>query len=331
MKHYFDHYQTFWPQIRNTRIEEWEKLLPPLLEEIISHDNNGNLERWQPSLEAIFQWPVSQTVNLNASAIQMHSDRTTESQTAELKALLKGLHPWRKGPFEVEGVFINTEWHSDWKWDRVSPHIASLENRKVLDIGCGNGYHLWRMLGEGARLAVGVDPSLLFMSQFMIMKHFIGQEVPVWFLPITLEQLPVINKSEEFDTVFSMGVLYHRRSPIDHILDLKKHLKRGGEMVLETLVVPESFGQLLVPEERYAQMNNVWFLPSVPELKVWMERCGLKNVRCVDLDQTSTAEQRSTEWMEWKSLSDFLDPADPNKTQEGYPAPLRAVMIADKP
>lgn len=330
MKHYHQHYDSLWPQLTRTRLEEWQTVLPPILEEAFSPEKNGNLPRWQPALEAIFQYPKSQAVSLNTPAISMQSGQLSDTEKADLTEHLKALMPWRKGPFDVEGIYIDTEWHSDWKWDRVLPHLAPLKNRKVLDIGCGSGYHLWRMLGEGADFAVGVDPSLLFMSQFLVMKHFIGEDTPAFFLPITLEALPVINKSEEFDTVFSMGVLYHRRSPIDHILDLKKHMKPGGEMVLETLVVPNEYGQLLVPEDRYAQMNNVWFLPSVDELIRWMEKCGLKNVRCVDIDQTSTKEQRATDWMQWNSLESFLDPNDASKTVEGYPAPLRAVILANK-
>jgi len=301
--------------------------LPPILEQALNPEGNGNLPRWLPALEAIKQMPVSEQAQLNASAITAHSKNF--SQQAELKAALKALMPWRKGPFNLEGIYIDTEWHSDWKWDRVSPHLRPLEGKKVLDIGCGSGYHLWRMLGEGARFAVGVDPSLLFMTQFLVVKHFVGDNLPAWFLPITLEQLPTTPKGGDFDTVFSMGVLYHRRSPIDHLMDLKRHLKAGGELVLETLVIPEDYGQILVPKERYSQMNNVWFLPSVPELIHWMERCGYQNVRRVDIDQTTTEEQRATEWMQWKSLADFLDPQDPNKTLEGYPAPLRAVILAE--
>lgn len=330
MKHYFEHYEPLWNELTDSRLEEWKTVLPPLLEAAFTPENNGNLPRWQPALEAIFKLPKSDTYNLNASAISVHSDNMSEATRDQLKTHLKDLMPWRKGPFDIEGVFIDTEWHSDWKWDRVQPHLSSLEGRKVLDIGCGSGYHIWRMMGEGASFAVGVDPSLLFMSQFLVLKHFIGDSVPAYFLPLTLEQLPVINKAEEFDTVFSMGVLYHRRSPIDHLLDLRKHMKPGGELVLETLVVPEAYGQLLVPADRYAQMNNVWFLPSVPELIRWMEKCGYKNVRCVDLDQTSIEEQRATEWMDWKSLEDFLDPNDSSLTIEGYPAPLRAVVLANK-
>ncbi len=330
MKHFFDHYQSLWPKLYDTRLEEWSTVLPPILEAELVPENNGNLTRWLPALEAIQTFPASTNYDLNTSAVKAFTANLSDEQTAYLTENLKVFMPWRKGPFELEGVFIDTEWHSDWKWDRVLPHLAPLKNRKVLDVGCGSGYHLWRMVGEGVQLAVGVDPSILSMSQFLIAKHFLGEQHPAFFLPLTLEQLPVTNKGDEFNTVFSMGVMYHRKSPIEHILDLKKHLTLGGELVLETLVVPEDYGQLLVPKERYAQMNNVWFLPSVPELIRWVEKCGFKNVRCVDLDQTSIKEQRTTEWMAWNSLESFLDPNDHSKTIEGYPAPLRAVILATK-
>ena len=136
---------------------------------------------------------------------------------------------------------------------------------------------------------------------------------------------------EHFDTVFSMGVLYHRKSPIDHLYELKGALKPGGELVLETLVVEGELGYSLMPEDRYAMMRNVWYLPSVPTLELWLRRSGFTDIKCVDLDQTSLDEQRSTEWMDFQSLSDFLDPTNPNLTAEGYPAPLRATLVALKP
>ncbi len=331
MKHHHQHYANFWPQLEKFRLNHWLTSLPPALDMALDADANGNLPRWLPALDRIMKFPTSDQAWLNQSAITARSEGFSETDRAELTEALRAFIPWRKGPFEIENIAIDTEWRSDWKWDRVAPHLAPLKGRKVLDIGCGSGYHLWRMLGDGASLAVGVDPSMLFMTQFLAVKHFLGEDLPAYFLPLTLEQLPASQQSEVFDTVFSMGVLYHRRSPIDHILDLKRQLRPGGELVLETLVVPDDFGQLLVPRERYAQMNNVWFIPSVAELQLWLEKCGFKNVRCVDLNQTSLEEQRSTDWMDWKSLEDFLDPNDHNKTVEGYSAPLRAVMLADKP
>ncbi|WP_319558231.1 tRNA 5-methoxyuridine(34)/uridine 5-oxyacetic acid(34) synthase CmoB [Thiomicrorhabdus sp.] len=324
------HYDSFWSHLNDTRLQHWKSELPPLIDEALHPEGNGNLPRWLDALQIINAFPSNQTYDLEQSAIRV-GEALSPEDTEKLTAALKALHPWRKGPFNIHGIEIDTEWRSDWKWDRVRPHLASMEGKRVLDVGCGSGYHLWRMAAEKPKLAVGIDPSLLFLSQFLTLKHFIGEEVPAYLLPLTLEQLPVSQKGGAFDTVFSMGVLYHRRSPIDHILELKNQMTPGGELVLETLVVPESFGQLLVPEDRYAQMRNVWFLPSVEELSIWMRRCGLQNVRCVDLNQTSIEEQRPTEWMEWNSLESFLDPNDHNLTVEGYPAPLRAVMVANKP
>lgn len=331
MKHYQQHIESLWPSLQNINHQDWIAQLPSILETALHPDNNGNVPRWLPALNTIYQMPTASQTLLNQAAVTAKLPSLNPEQQLKLTNALKTLMPWRKGPFQIDAIYIDTEWRSDWKWDRIQSHLSPLKGRKVLDIGCGSGYHLWRMLGEEAELAVGVDPSLLFMSQFITIKHFLGEQFPAFFLPLTLEQLPATQKSALFDTVFSMGVLYHRRSPIDHILDLKRHLKPGGELVLETLVVPDDYGQLLVPEARYAQMNNVWFLPSVAELQRWLEKCGFRNVRCVDIDQTSTDEQRSTEWMEWKSLADFLNPNDMTQTIEGYPAPLRAVMIANKP
>jgi tRNA (mo5U34)-methyltransferase len=175
---------------------------------------------------------------------------------------------------------------------------------------------------------VGIDPNWLFLCQFLAMKHYLP-ELPAWHLPLAFEELP--GKLQGFDTVFSMGVLYHRRSPIDHLLDLKDCLVRDGELVLETLVVEGDAQQVLVPEDRYAQMRNVWFLPSVPALELWLRRAGFVDVRCVDVSITSVEEQRATDWMRYQSLPEFLDPGDHRRTLEGLPAPRRAVLIARKP
>ncbi|OXE29836.1 hypothetical protein CA163_26525, partial [Vibrio parahaemolyticus] len=51
----------------------------------------------------------------------------------------------------------------------------------------------------------------------------------------------------------------------------------------------------------------------------------------VDENVTSVDEQRTTDWMTHNSLPDYLDPNDPSKTVEGYPAPRRAVLVARKP
>lgn len=310
-------------QLAGTPLQDWTFELPGQLDAKLAI-GHGDLERWYAAVEAL--------PPLTAERIELRNElrlsgACNETTRAALKSALQGLIPWRKGPFHLFDVHIDTEWRSDWKWSRVAPHLE-LTGKRVLDVGCGNGYYMWRMLGAGAEAVVGVDPNWLFLNQFLAVKNYLP-ESPAWHLPLALEELPA--RLEGFDTVFSMGVLYHRRSPIDHLLDLKDKLLRGGELVLETLVVEGDAQQVLVPEDRYAMMRNVWFLPSVPALELWLRRAGFVDVRCVDVSTTSVEEQRATDWMRFQSLPEFLDPADHSRTLEGLPAPTRAVLLARKP
>ena len=258
-------------------------------------------------------------------AVVIGNESDINGQEAQLlREQLMVLHPWRKGPFELFDLQIDTEWRSDWKWDRVKPHLADLENRLVLDVGCGNGYHCLRMSGAGAKRVVGIDPSAKFIYQFYALKKYLPP-IPVDVLPLASEQLPPVGI---FDTVFSMGVIYHRREPLEHLCELKSFLRPGGQLVLETLVIDESEGKSLIPEERYAKMRNVRCIPSPSLALDWLAQSGFREARLVDIAITTTGEQRRTEWMQFESLADFLDPNDPARTIEGYPAPRRGIFTA---
>ncbi|WP_456295906.1 tRNA 5-methoxyuridine(34)/uridine 5-oxyacetic acid(34) synthase CmoB [Vibrio sp. AK197] len=308
------------------RLQSWLNTLPQQLTDW-QNTPHGDFERWLRALKKIPEG-AAQHIDLKDSVSLSHEQPLAEGEKKKLENLLRTFHPWRKGPYTVHDIHIDTEWRSDWKWERLLPHISPLKNRTVLDVGCGNGYHMWRMLGEQARLCVGIDPSHLFLVQFEAIRKLMGDDQRVHLLPLGIEQLPQL---EAFDTVFSMGVLYHRRSPLDHLIQLKNQLVSGGELVLETLVIDGDETAVLVPTDRYAQMRNVFFFPSARALKVWLEQCGFDDVRIVDENVTSVHEQRTTSWMTHNSLPDYLDPNDPSKTVEGYPAPRRATLIARKP
>lgn len=289
--------------------------------------NHGDLPRWRAALDALPDWQVDE-IDL-ATGVSLR--RTTPLQAQERERLtqaLMGLHPWRKGPYDLFGVHIDTEWRSDWKWERLLPHIAPLAGRRVLDVGCGNGYHCWRMAGAGAGLVIGVEPMLLFNLQYWALRRYLPA-YPVHLLPLPFERLPP--SLGAFDTVFSMGVLYHRRSPFEHLLALRDALRPGGELVLETLVVPGPRDHVLVPPGRYSRMPNVWFLPSPATLESWLLKAGFVAPRVVDVTVTTTEEQRPTPWMTWESLPQDLDPANPALTVEGHPRPTRAIVVAGKP
>ncbi len=294
--------------------------LPESLTETL-RKKHGDSPRWE---QALLDLPEFENL-----AVDLNSGVIIKGDTHEvaLHDALKRLMPWRKGPFQFSESFVDTEWRSDFKWDRVSQHL-DLTHKNILDVGCGNGYYGYRMLGKGAKSVIGVDPNWLFLYQYLSVRKYLPT-APIWQLPMTLEEMP--QELECFDMTFSMGVFYHRRSAIDHLYQLKGTLRPGGELVLETLVIEGDKNTVLMPDDRYAQMRNVWYLPSVAALKLWLERVGFIDVRCVDLSKTTIDEQRTTEWMNYLSLPDFLDPDDDSKTVEGHPAPMRAVMLARKP
>jgi len=286
---------------------------------------HGDLARWKGGFDALPD-SVSTYVNVAEDTVSIVSKDGVVQSPETIEQALKAMHPWRKGPFDVLGVHIDTEWRSDWKWQRVQQHITPLKGRTILDVGCGSGYHMWRMLGMDADLVIGVDPTPLFSMHFATVKCY-TPDSKAFLLPVGIDDMP--QDVRVFDSVFSMGILYHRKSPLDHLSQLKGLLRKGGELVLETLVVEGDENTCLMPKGRYAKMRNVWFIPSVKMLELWLARCGFKNIRCVDQCITSLDEQRSTDWMQFESLADFLDPDDRSKTIEGYPAPMRAVMLAE--
>lgn len=298
--------------------------VPVKLADEIKH---GDFPRWHDALKALpALLPASSEL---ADTLRIgEASQCSDEERERLRDVLMRLHPWRKGPIELFGLNINTEWRSDWKWNRIAAHISPLHGRTVLDVGCGNGYHCWRMAGAGASLVVGIDPHLLFNLQYWAVRRYL-QSPPVWVLPLALEDMP--ENMQAFDTVFSMGVFYHRRSPFDHLTSLKQCLRAGGELVLETLVIDGVSGMTLVPEGRYARMNNVWFLPTCDTLAIWLVKAGFTDVGLIDVTVTSIEEQRRTPWMTFESLAEALAPLDPGLTVENHPAPKRATFVARKP
>lgn len=320
-------FKLLYDDLRAAGLASWLPTLEPLIAGRLTEKAHGNFAAWREALESLPE--VARVPAIMDTAVVTAPDTHLKPQfQSAIHDALSKLLPWRKGPFDIAGVPIDAEWRSDLKWDRVSNAISSLAGRLVLDVGSGNGYYSLRMRGDGAKMVVGIDPTLLYVLQYQAFAHFVEPQ-PVHVLPLALEELSPAMRA--FDTVFSMGVLYHQRSPLSHLLQLRDTLKPGGELVLETLILPGEEACARTPESRYARMRNVWLLPTIKELTVWLGRCGFKAVRIADITRTTTHEQRTTEWMPFESLQQALDPDDPTKTVEGWPAPLRAVVIANSP
>lgn len=322
-----DFQDTFSAMAEHEAYSSWLESLPQLVQHNFNNLKHGDLVIWQRALTSLPQISDSTKISLGDCIQIGEANQINDEQVKILAQQLMQLCPWRKGPFNFFGIHIDTEWRSDWKWQRLKDHIEPIKNHHVLDVGCGNGYHLWRMREAGAAFVLGIDPSLLFLNQFRACKNYIKDKT-VHFLPLRSEDLP--EKLSAFDSVFSMGVLYHRRSPLDHLVELRNALKPSGQLVLETLIIDQKKQNILFPEDRYAMMRNVFFLPSIELLTSWLKRSGFIDINVININQTTIEEQRVTEWVKAQSLKDFLNPDNHNLTIEGYPAPLRACLTARK-
>ncbi len=315
-------------RVAGRRWNYWADRLSREIPQAFSISKNGHLPMWESVFERL-PFIKPEEVQLDQAIVKVRSEYELSEELSELiSSLLKKLLPWRKGPFKIHDTLIDSEWNSSIKWQRLVDHIQPLHKRRILDVGCGNGYFAMRMLGESAQFVIGVDHYLRYTVQFHALKHFIGP-LDAHIAPVRLESLPA--NLQMFDTVFSMGVLYHQRSPFDHLKSLFEALRSEGELVLETLVVEGDNQAVLVPQDTYAKMNNVWFLPSTLALEEWLRKVGFTEIKLISVSTTTIQEQRSTAWMPFQSLADFLNPEDSSLTIEGYPAPKRAIMLAKKP
>ncbi len=289
---------------------------------------HGDRLRWEEALHRLPALPVA-SVRLRQPKVTAAGATPLDGSTRDaLTQCLQAFQPWRKGPFELFGIHLDTEWRSDWKWARVEKHLPTLEGALVLDVGCGNGYYGYRMLGAGARAVLGIDPFLLFHYQHRALQQYIGQPRLV-HLPIAFEDLP--ERMRLFDHAFSMGVLYHRRDPHEHLRNLRDCLHPGGSLILETLIVEGAPSLALSKGDRYARMRNVWHIPNIKDLRAWLASCGFEEIQVLDVSPTRPEEQRTTHWMPFESLRESLEPKDASRTVEGYPAPVRAVLSATAP
>lgn len=325
MRTNYDWEKAFFSSIMDSSLSAWLAEFASIIKEWKSTSQHADQKKWEKQLQRLPQVNTN-TFSFGDTVSIGKTNDISEDRAKHLRSILQNYMPWRKGPFDLFGIDIDTEWRSDFKWQRIKDHLPDLTDKLVLDVGCGSGYHLFRMHQAGAKQVIGVDPTTLFFYQFLIFKTYLT-DLNIHFLPVPLEPLP---KTESFDVVFCMGVLYHRQDPLNFLKSLKNQLVKGGQLVIETLIIEGDVNSVLMPTDRYAQMRNVYFIPSAQMLEVWLHKVGFKNVHMIEQNYTSLKEQRATEWMPNHSLADFLHPDDLALTIEGYQAPLRATFTATK-
>ncbi len=281
----------------------------------------------KPLQEAIATLPDALEIESQSldDVVAVEFTHISPEQEASILQAAQRLKPWRKGPFKISDTFIDSEWQSFIKYNLLEPHF-DLRDKIVGDIGCNNGYYLFRMQAQNPKKLVGFDPSAITYSQFQFVNHFLKSEIVYELLGVE----HVEYYEHKFDILFCLGVLYHRSDPVAMLKSLYKGLNKGGELILDTFMIDGEEEISLTPRERYSKIPNIYFIPTVNALKNWCYRAGFESVEVLAIKKTELDEQRKTEWIDSQSLDHFLDPDDENKTIEGYPAPKRVYIKAFK-
>jgi len=280
----------------------------------------------KPYWKAVTGLPTVQDIEVKfGDTIEISSNSFSKEHEAYIYSAAKTVWPWRKGPFQISKTFIDSEWKSNIKYDLLRPHF-NLKDKIVGDIGCNNGYYLFRMMEDKPKRLVGFDPSAIPYCQFKFLDHFIDSGIKYELLGVE----HVEHYEHKFDTLFCLGVIYHRADPIGSLKSLYKGLNYGGELILDTFMIDGEEELCLTPKKRYSKIPNIYFIPTVNALKNWCYRAGFETVEVLDIVKTKRDEQRRTEWINTQSLDDFLDENDESRTVEGYPAPKRVYIKAKK-
>ncbi len=280
----------------------------------------------KPLRETLSKLPHIENITYTLDdCIRLDSPKISDTDKIIIKNFAWDLRPWRKGPFELFGTFIDSEWQSFIKYNIIKKHFT-LKDKLVADIGCNNGYYLFRMLKENPKKLVGFDPSVHYKTQFDFINHFLQSKITYELLGI--EHLPYYET--KFDLIFCLGVLYHRSDPVSALKALNAGLNNNGEVILDTFIIDGEEETALCPRERYSKIPNIYFIPTLKALKNWCIKAKFKDFELLDIKITDINEQRKTEWIQGESLENFLDPKNHNLTIEGYPAPKRAYVKIKK-
>lgn len=282
-----------------------------------------NIVPYQEAIQALKTYEDVEVKLGDRVEVQIKDLSSHDAQQIKETALL--MKPWRKGPFQINDLFIDSEWQSQIKYNLLEPHF-DLKDKIVGDIGCNNGYYLFRMLSQKPKKLIGFDPSAIYYSQFQFINHFIQSDIVYELLGVEHVEF----YEHKFDILFCLGVLYHRSDPVAMLKSLYKGLNKGGELILDTFMIDGEAEVCLTPKERYSKIPNIYFVPTVNALKNWCHRAGFESVEVLEIMKTEPHEQRKTAWIDTQSLEDFLDPNDDTKTVEGYPAPKRVYIKAVK-
>ena len=264
-------------------------------------------------------------IDVKDGFVEFHGSHLSPDSAALARDLAYKLIPWRKGPFRLFDLELDAEWRSDAKYNRLADDLPDLKGKLVADVGCNNGYYLYRICAEGARHVIGFDPTLKYWLQYQLLAAH-APPLPISFLPLGWQALADVH--DVFDVIFLMGINYHEAHPLDLLHTCRSALKPGGLLVCESVTVQSDEDLEIFPAGKYAGIGGVYAIPTPRALQRQLLSAGFQTVTIQHTARMTVAEQRRSEFSPQKSLADFIT-AD-GTSIEGYPPLHRAALFAYK-
>ena len=128
-----------------------------------STGNSVNLSKFNEQQKQIYN-RIENLANFNCElelkdSVNVKFKNLDQVKKDEIFDLALSLKPWRKGPFEIDDIYIDSEWQSFIKFNILASHL-NLAGKSVADVGCNNGYYMFKMLEYGPKSITGFDPSV---------------------------------------------------------------------------------------------------------------------------------------------------------------------------
>lgn len=289
----------------------------------------AELKQQRPHYRHIFAMPAraAQHKDFCAAAVTLGTAAELDADARQvLWRCCSFFKPWKKGPWSLFGIDIDAEWRSDLKWQRLEKKLQGLRGKKIADIGCHNGYFMFRLAAHNPALVVGFEPNLRSYFNFHFLQRFARVE-HLYFEPFGVAHLD--HYPAFFDLVLCLGILYHHTDPVAILRSIHRSLAKGGRVLIDCQGIDSPTPTLLLPARRYAGASGIWYLPSKQALTHWLQRTNFRHIDFFYEGYLSSTEQRRTAWADIDSLADFVCHKK-RTTVEGYPAPWRMYVEARK-
>ncbi|KAI9301399.1 S-adenosyl-L-methionine-dependent methyltransferase [Cunninghamella echinulata] len=117
------------------------------------------------------------------------------------------------------------------EWPALQKLLPDFKNKRVLDIGCGYGWHCFYCIEQGASSVVGIDPSLKMLQVAESKKAEKGISVnnQITFQQLQMEDMDFEKNS--FDVVIS-SLAFHYTMDFDLVVKkINDFLQPGGQLV----------------------------------------------------------------------------------------------------